>query len=153
MIKSAIIQNLLPQPLVRRSKCKKNFWSVYLSTASLHWHEQGKLWSKWLQLALVSWLLYMWPDLQKGVFHKHPIYQLWQSITSDWKQPFPWNLNNSEYQHRLIDVENFSFVCALKPKLQYTKFIELDVCGRPIFANSVTCYAVIELYVEQSYRK
>ena len=26
----------------------------------------------------------LWPDLQKGVFHTHPIYWLWQFITSDW---------------------------------------------------------------------
>ena len=86
--------------------------------------------------AITTW--YLWPDLRKGAFHTHPIHQIWQSITSDWKQPFPWNLNSSEYQHRSIDVENFSFVCALKPKLQSSKFIELDVCGRPLFANPVT---------------
>ena len=29
-------------------------------------------------------------------------------------------------------------MCRLKPKLQFSKFIELDVCGRPLFANPVT---------------
>ena len=82
--------------------------------------------------------LNMWPDLRKGVFRTHTIYQLWQSIPSDWKQLSSWNLESSEYQHRLIDVEYFRFVCALNPKLHSSKFIELDVCGRPLFANPVT---------------
>ena len=73
-----------------------------------------------------------------SIFHTHPIYQIWQSITSDWKQPFPWNLNRSENQHRVIDVENFSIVGALKPKLQSSEFIEMDVWGRSLFANPVT---------------
>ena len=86
----------------------------------------------------------MWSNFQNGVFHTHPIYQRWQSITSDWKQQFPWNLDSNEYQHRLVDIENFRFVCALKPKIQSSKFIELDVhvCGRPgldpFCANLVT---------------
>ena len=86
----------------------------------------------------------------KGVFHIHPIYQLWQSITSDWKQSFPWNLNSSEYQHRLIDAENFSFACAL---LQSSKFIELGVCGRPFFTNPVTYVSAetLEKYFDSSH--
>jgi len=30
------------------------------------------------------------------------------------------------------DGQNFRFVCTFKPKLQFSKFIELDVCGRSI---------------------
>jgi len=39
---------------------------------------------------------------------------------------------------RLNHGENFRFVCVLKLKLQSFKFIELDVCGRPLFVNPVT---------------
>jgi len=42
-------------------------------------------------------------------------------------------LDSSEYWS--IDVENFRFVYALQPKLKSSKFMELDVCGRPHFAN------------------
>ena len=33
---------------------------------------------------------------------------------------------------------SFSFVCLLIMKLWSSKFIQLDVCGRPLFANPVT---------------
>jgi len=35
-------------------------------------------------------------------------------------------------------MKKISGVCALKAKLQYYEFIELDVCGRPLFTNLVT---------------
>ena len=35
-----------------------------------------------------------------------------------------------------MDDESVSFIHCLKPKLW--SFIELDVCGRPLFANPVT---------------
>ena len=82
--------------------------------------------------------LNMWPDLRKGVFHTHPIYQLWQSITPDWKKLMTWNLVNSEYQHSLMDGENVRLICYLNTKIWSSKLIELDVCGRPLFANPVT---------------
>jgi len=62
-----------------------------------------------------KWSTYLWPDLRKGVFHTHPIYRLWQFITSDWKQSLHWKLDISEFQHRLIDTESLQFVCNLKP--------------------------------------
>jgi len=34
--------------------------------------------------------------------------------------------------------DKFGFVCALKAKLWFSKFIELDECGRPPFVNPVT---------------
>jgi len=50
------------------------------------------------------------------------------------KQTLPRNLDSSEYQHSLRKFQ----LCSLKHKLQSSKFIELDVCGRPLFANAVT---------------
>ena len=82
-------------------------------------------------------------DLRKGVFHTHPIYQLLKIITSDWEKLLPSNSVNIDYNHRLIDRENFKLVSSLITKLWVSKFIELDVCGRPLFANPVTNFNVI----------
>ena len=41
-------------------------------------------------------------------------------------------------KHRSIGVENFRFVYALQSTLKSSKVMELDVCGRPLFANPVT---------------
>jgi len=41
-------------------------------------------------------------------------------------------MHGIEYQHRLI---NIRLSCALKPKLQFSKFIELDMCSRSLFTN------------------
>jgi len=68
----------------------------------------------------------------------HPNYQLWQFITSDWKELLLWNLTSSEHQHRLIGAENCRLACLLRIKLWSSKFIELDVCRRQLFANPVT---------------
>ena len=51
-------------------------------------------------------------DLQKGVFHTHPIYELWQFMTTDW------HLDSSEHQHRLMDEKKFKFVFVLNTKLR-----------------------------------
>jgi len=55
----------------------------------------------------------MWPDMQKGVFHTHPIYQVWAFIIFDWKEALTWNLVNSECQHRVTIMQKFSglYVC------------------------------------------
>ena len=37
-----------------------------------------------------------------------------------------------------MDGEKFRLLCYLNTELWSTKFIELDVCGRPLFANPVT---------------
>ena len=55
----------------------------------------------------------------------------------------------SEYQHRLVDVENFRFVRALKPKLQPSKSIELDVCGRPFL--QIWSQICIDLFIGYYY--
>ena len=60
----------------------------------------------------------------------------WQFITSHWKWPLPWNLNSSECQHRLIDVENFWFVHALKLKLLSSKLVELGCVWKTPFHKS-----------------
>ena len=39
---------------------------------------------------------------------------------------------------RLIHEQNFKLVSSLSTKVWSFKFIELDVCGRPFFANPVT---------------
>ena len=48
------------------------------------------------------------------------------------------NLVRSAHQHQLMDGDNFKFVSFLNTKLWSSKFTELDVCGRPLFANPVT---------------
>ena len=55
----------------------------------------------------------------------------------------PSNLVNIVYIHRLIDRQNCKLVAFLITKLWVSKFIELDVCGRPLFANPVTNFNVI----------
>ena len=57
---------------------------------------------------------HLWPDLQKGVFHTHPIYKLWQFVTL-----FTWNLASRKQKH-----QHGSFVC-----LGFAKFRELDYFG------------------------
>ena len=54
------------------------------------------------------------------------------------------NLVSSTYQHNLMDGENFRLICYLNTKLWSSKFIELDVCGRPLFANPVTYAQLIQ---------
>ena len=49
---------------------------------------------------------YLWPDMWKGVFHTHPIYQLWQYIISDCNKPLllsgtTWNCS-SWYRSKLL---------------------------------------------------
>ena len=62
------------------------------------------------------------------------------------------NLVSSEHQHRLMDREIVSFVSFLNMKLSSSKFIELDVCGRPLFANPVTNIQLYSSLIEvQSY--
>jgi len=80
----------------------------------------------------------MWPDLRKGVFHTHPVYQLWWFITLDWYKLLTWNLVRSTCQHTLMTRGSFSSIFHSIPKLWSSKFGELDVCGRPLFANPVT---------------
>ena len=77
----------------------------------------------------------MWPDLRKGVFHTHPIYQLWQFATSDCYKPLMWNLISRKHQHSFIAGKSFNFIRLLIAKL---RLLNLDVCGRPPFANLVT---------------
>ena len=48
------------------------------------------------------------------------------------------NLDSDGYQHRLIDEKIVRLVSFLNTKVWSFKFIELDVCGRPLFANPVT---------------
>ena len=43
-----------------------------------------------------------------------------------------------EHQHSLEDGEIFRLICLINAELWSSKFIELDVCGRPLFANPVT---------------
>ena len=85
----------------------------------------------------------MWPDLQKGVFRTHPIYQLWWLITFEWKRLLTWNLVKSEHQHSLVDGKSFRLMCFLSTELWFSEFIELDVCGRPLFANPFTYHEVL----------
>jgi len=80
----------------------------------------------------------MWLDLQKGVFHTHPFYQLRWFVTSDWQKLLTWNLVSRKHQHRLMTGASFRFICLLITKLWSLKFNKLDVCGRPLFANPVT---------------
>ena len=80
----------------------------------------------------------MWLDLWKGVFHTHPIYQLWWFITLDWYKLLTWNLVSSKCQHSLMAGRNFSSIFYSTAKLWSSKFRELDVCGRPLFANPFT---------------
>ena len=83
-------------------------------------------------------IIHMWPDLRKGVFHTHPICQLWQLITSDWKELLPWILGSGEHHYSWIHGELFRLICYLNTELWSPTFTELDVCGRPLFANPVT---------------
>jgi len=88
----------------------------------------------------------MWSDLRKGVFHTHTIYQLQQFITSDPKELLPRNLVSNENQDKCTDGENFRPVWHLNAKLWSSNFKELDVCGRPLFANPVYCVAIVCLF-------
>ena len=49
-----------------------------------------------------------------------------------------WNLASSECQHSLVDGANCRVICFFITEIWFSKFIELDVCGRPIYANPVT---------------
>ena len=48
------------------------------------------------------------------------------------------NLVSTENQHSLVVGESFRLICFLNTELWSSEFIELDVCGRPLFANPVT---------------
>jgi len=89
-------------------------------------------WKQW------KWKMELWPDLRKGVFHTHPIYQLRRFITLDWYKLLTWNLVSTKCQHGLMIGGSFSSICHSKTKLWHSKCRELDVCGRLLFANSVT---------------
>jgi len=114
-----------------------NSWSIYC-TASLfhstsdkvdardHGRETIIVKLQIPQTHFIGLINHMWPDLQNGVFHTHPVYQLWKFITLDQKQLLSWNVDGSEYQHRLTDDENVRFECTFKLNLQSFKFIELN---------------------------
>ena len=89
----------------------------------------------------------MWPDLRKGVFHTHPIYQIWRFLTLDWYKLLTWNFVRSKCQHSLMTGGSFSSICHLIAKLWSPKFRELDACGRPLFANPVTYVALYVWHV------
>ena len=76
--------------------------------------------------------------VKKGLPHTHPICQLWQLITSDWKELLPWYLGSGGHHYSWIHGEIFRLICYLNTELWSPTFTELDVCGRPLFANPVT---------------
>ena len=73
-----------------------------------------------------------------GFAKRGPICQLWQLITSDWKELLPWYLGSGEHHYNWIHGEMFRLICYLNTELWSPTFTELDVCGRPLFANPVT---------------
>ena len=46
-----------------------------------------------------------------------------------------------------MDGKNFRFICYLNTTLWSSKFIKLDVCGRPFLANPVT---YVHVYIKES---
>ena len=49
-----------------------------------------------------------------------------------------YNLVGGEHKHSLRDGQIFKALCLLIMELWFSKFIELNVCGIPLFANPVT---------------
>ena len=60
------------------------------------------------------------------------------NLTFDWKRLLLWNLHCSETKHWLMNRENVSSIWYLTTKLYTSKFLQFNVCGRPLFANLVT---------------
>ena len=48
--------------------------------------------------------------------------------------------------YSLMSGERFSLICHSIANLRFSKIRELDVCGRPLFANPVTIIPVYQLY-------
>lgn len=80
----------------------------------------------------------MWPNLQKGVLYTYPIFHLWRVITSFASKLLDWNFRSYYYNDRTVLLPSFKTVGPVEAELHILKFEKLDVCIRPLFANSVT---------------
>ena len=65
-----------------------------------------------------------------GVFHTHPLFLTTLTICN-FRLVKAIDLKCAQ-QHSLMAGESFSFICLFTTKLWSSKFIKLDVCGRPL---------------------
>ena len=77
-------------------------FGTFLTYVFFLYYRKTKRWSRCTLNILsvnvqIIYIIHMWSDLRKGVFHTHPICQLWQLITSDWKELLPWNLDSGDF--------------------------------------------------------
>jgi len=80
----------------------------------------------------------MWPDLRKGVFHTHPVLWVWKTITGLSKMIWSWNFLQPLSYVSASCWSNFKLIAFTNWRLWIIKVSNLDVCGRPLFANPVT---------------
>ena len=82
----------------------------------------------------------LWLDLRKGVFHTHPIIQIWRPITYCSSKIEAWNFHHFFILVSTPCTENCKFIAFTHLKLLIVEVGKFDVCGRPFFANPVTFF-------------
>ena len=84
------------------------------------------------------WNSILWLDLWKGVFHTHPIIQIWRPITYCSSKIEAWNFHHFFILVSTRCTENCKFIAFTHRKLLIVEVDKFNVCGRPLFTNPVT---------------
>ena len=74
----------------------------------------------------------------KGVFHTHPIFWLWRTITWCSSKIQSWNFHNLLHYVGALNRAICRSIALTHVKLWIVEAWKSDVCGRPLFANPVT---------------